>query len=67
MGKGFSDWTPMLKSGFVEMAAFCDADYSMRDKAQRKLAKEGNTMIIPSDLANVAGFIKAASAVIKKA
>ena len=32
-----------------------------------KLAKEGNTMIIPSDLANVAGFIKAASAVIKKA
>lgn len=31
-----------------------------------KLAKEGNTMIIPSDLANVAGFIKAASAVIKK-
>ena len=32
-----------------------------------KLAKTGNTMIIPSDLANVAGFIKAASAVIKKA
>ena len=31
-----------------------------------KLAKEGNTMIIPSDLANVAGFIKAASAVLKK-
>ena len=31
-----------------------------------KLAKEANTMIIPSDLANVAGFIKAASAVIKK-
>lgn len=30
-----------------------------------KLAKTGNTMIIPSDLANVAGFIKAASSVIK--
>lgn len=31
-----------------------------------KLAKTGNTMIIPSDLANVAGFIKAASSVIKE-
>ena len=31
-----------------------------------KLAKTGNTMIIPSDLANVAGFIKAASSVIEK-
>lgn len=30
-----------------------------------KLAKTGNTMIIPSDLANVAGFIKSASSVIK--
>jgi len=30
-----------------------------------KLAKANNTMIIPSDLANVAGFVKAASAVIK--
>jgi len=41
MGKGFSDWTPMLKSGLVEMVAFCDADYTMREKAQQKLAKEG--------------------------
>ena len=32
-----------------------------------KLAKEGNTMIIPSDLADVAGFVKAASSVIKNA
>lgn len=31
-----------------------------------KLAKQGNTMIIPTDLANVAGFIKAASSVIQK-
>ncbi|MBQ7721913.1 MAG: paraslipin [Kiritimatiellae bacterium] len=32
-----------------------------------KLAKSGNTMIIPTDLANVAGFIKAASSVIDTA
>ena len=30
-----------------------------------KLAKTGNTMILPTDLANVAGFIKAASSVLK--
>ena len=30
------------------------------------LAKENNTMIIPTDLANVAGFVKAAAAVIKE-
>ena len=41
MGKGFSDWTPMLRSGLVEMVAFCDADYMMREKAQRKLAESG--------------------------
>ena len=41
MGKGFSDWTPMLKSGLVEMAAFCDADITMRDKAQMRLAEAG--------------------------
>ena len=32
-----------------------------------KLAKAGNTMIIPTDLANVAGFIKAAASVIDTA
>ena len=41
MGKGYSDWTPMLKSGLVEMVAFCDADYMMREKAQRRLAQDG--------------------------
>ena len=41
MGKGYSDWTPMLKSGLVEMVAFCDADYTMRDKAQKRLAQDG--------------------------
>ena len=41
MGKGYSDWTPMLKSGLVEMVAFCDADYTMREKAQKRLAQDG--------------------------
>ena len=41
MGKGYGDWTPMLKSGMVEMVAFCDADYMMREKAQRRLAQDG--------------------------
>ena len=35
MGKGYSDWTPMLKTGRVEIVAFCDADYAMREKAQQ--------------------------------
>ena len=41
MGKGFTDWTPMLKTGLVEIVAFCDADYTMREKAQLRLAQEG--------------------------
>ncbi len=41
MGKGFSDWTPMLRSGLVEMVAFCDADYTVRERAARQLAKDG--------------------------
>ena len=41
MGKGFTDWTPMLKSGLVEIVAFCDADALMREKAQRQLAVKG--------------------------
>ena len=41
MGKGFSDWTPMLKSGLVEMVAFCDCDYTAREQAQRRLAEMG--------------------------
>lgn len=32
-----------------------------------KLAKSGNTMILPTDVANVAGFIKAAASVVQKA
>ena len=38
MGKGYSDWTPMVKSGLAKIVALCDADYAMREKAQLKLA-----------------------------
>ena len=41
MGKGYSDWTPMLKSGFVEVVALCDADYTMREEAAKAVAKDG--------------------------
>ena len=41
MGKGYSDWTPMLNSGMVEIVAFCDADYTQREKAQMKLVEDG--------------------------
>lgn len=41
MGKGYSDWVPMLKSGFVEMVALCDADYTMRENAAKALARDG--------------------------
>ena len=41
MGKGYSDWTPMLKSGMVDIVAFCDADYKARERAQLQLIKDG--------------------------
>jgi hypothetical protein len=41
MGKGYSDWTPMLRSGLVEIVAFCDCDYNVRETAQRRLANDG--------------------------
>lgn len=41
MGKGYTDWTTMLKSGLVEIVAFCDCDYAMREKAQMELVREG--------------------------
>ena len=41
MGKGYSDWTPMLRSGRVKIVAFCDADYAARERAQLKLAHDG--------------------------
>ena len=30
MGKGYSDWFPMVKSGLVELVAWCDADANQR-------------------------------------
>ena len=41
MGKGWSDWTPMLKSGLVEIVAFCDCDYNTRNSAQMRLVRDG--------------------------
>jgi len=40
-GKGYSDWTPMLKTGLVEIVALCDADYNMREVVAKKLARDG--------------------------
>ncbi len=41
MGKGYSDWVPMIKTGLAEMVAFCDADYTQREKAQMALIRDG--------------------------
>ena len=40
MGKGYSDWTPMLKTGLVEMVAFCDADANMLTQALERAKKD---------------------------
>jgi predicted dehydrogenase len=32
MGKGFTDWLPMVRSGLAEIVAFCDADANQRNK-----------------------------------
>ena len=40
MGKGYSDWTPMLKTGLVEMVAFCDADANMLTQALGRAKKD---------------------------
>ena len=41
MGKGYSDWTPMLKTGLVEIVAFCDCDINAREEAQMALVRDG--------------------------
>ena len=41
MGKGYSDWTPMLKTGLVEIVALCDCDVNQRDAAAKSLARDG--------------------------
>lgn len=40
-GKGYSDWTPMLKTGLAEVVAFCDADANTYIKCLQRAAKEG--------------------------
>ena len=40
MGKGYSDWFPMIKCGMAELVAICDCDRSMIARAQTLLAKE---------------------------
>ena len=41
LGKGYSDWLPMVKSGLAKMVAFCDADYNARAIAQERLVRDG--------------------------
>ena len=41
LGKGYTDWTVMLKSGLAEVVAFCDCDATSRAEAQLRLAKDG--------------------------
>ncbi len=40
MGKGFSDWFPMVKSGLAEIVALCDADGNKVKDAQNQLNKK---------------------------
>ena len=40
MGKGFSDWFPMIKSGLAELVALCDADANQLARAQAALKKK---------------------------
>ena len=40
-GKGYSDWTPMLRSGMAEVVAFCDADANTYRNCIKNAAKEG--------------------------
>ena len=39
-GKGYSDWSPMVKSGLAEMVAFCDCDEKLFAEALRKAKKD---------------------------
>ena len=49
MGKGFSDWFPMVQSGLAELVALCDADRRQLGKAQEALNKKG----FPLDLSKL--------------
>ncbi len=49
MGKGFSDWVPMLKSGLVEIVAFCDPDRNTVKVAAGNLADMKKKGKLPAD------------------
>ena len=40
MGKGYSDWVPMVQTGLVEMVAFCDADGTAHRRALEGARKD---------------------------
>lgn len=50
MGKGFSDWMPMLESGLVEMVAFCDADANAIKAAAAAIADKKKKGKLPEFL-----------------
>ena len=41
MGKGFSDWFPMVRCGLAELVAVCDVDRGQLAKAEDELRKKG--------------------------
>ena len=40
-GKGYSDWTPMLRTGMAEIVAFCDVDANTYKSCLERAEKEG--------------------------
>ena len=49
MGKGFSDWMPMVKSGLAEVVAFYDADKNTVKRAADSIANEKRKGKLPKD------------------
>ena len=49
MGKGFSDWMPMVKSGLAEVVAFFDADANTVKSAANNIANEKKKGKLPAD------------------
>ena len=49
MGKGFSDWMPMVKSGLAEVVAFFDADANTVKNAAANIANDKKKGKLPAD------------------
>jgi len=49
MGKGFSDWMPMVKSGLAEIVALCDADAGTVRDAAKRIAADKKKGKLPAD------------------